>query len=121
MSEPSDSDLEFIFRLRGDGLILGASGKMGPSLARRIQRAVKRTGHDSHVIAASRFSSPGSDVTRATLNADGIQTIACDLLDPRQIGALPRCEHVLFLAGRKFGTLDRTDLTGDQHGRAGAV
>jgi nucleoside-diphosphate-sugar epimerase len=111
LAEPSDSDLEFIFGLRGDVLILGASGKMGPSLARRIQRAVKRTGRDSHVIAASRFSSPGSDVTRATLNADGIQTIACDLLDPRQIGALPRCEHVLFLAGRKFGTLDQTDLT----------
>ena len=48
---------------------------------------------------------------RERLEADGIQTIACDLLDPGQIAALPRAENVLFLAGRKFGTLDRTDVT----------
>jgi nucleoside-diphosphate-sugar epimerase len=111
LAEPSDSDLEFISRLHGDVLILGASGKMGPSLARRVHRAVMRTGSASRVMAASRFSSPGSEVARATLDADGIRTLACDLLDPRQIATLPRCEHVLYLAGRKFGTLDRTDLT----------
>lgn len=108
MAEPSDSDLECISRLRGDVLILGASGKIGPSLARRIHRAVTRTGSASRVMAASRFSSPDP---RARLEAEGIRTIACDLLDPRQIAGLPRVEHVLFLAGRKFGTLDRTDLT----------
>lgn len=108
LAEPSDSDLEYVSRLRGDVLILGASGKMGPSLARRIHRAVRRTESASRVMAASRFSSPDA---RARLDAEGIRTIACDLLDPRQIAALPRCEHVLFLAGRKFGTRDRTDLT----------
>jgi nucleoside-diphosphate-sugar epimerase len=111
LAQPSDSDLESISRLRGDVLILGASGKIGPSLARRVQRAVTQTGSASRVMAASRFSSPGHDVARASLDREGIQTIACDLLDPRQIAALPRCEHVLFLAGRKFGTHDRTDLT----------
>lgn len=108
LAEPSDSDLECVSRLRGDVLVLGASGKMGPSLARRIHRAVTRTGSASRVMAASRFSSPDA---RAGLDAEGILTITCDLLDPRQIAALPSCEHVLFLAGRKFGTLDRTDLT----------
>jgi len=111
LAEPSDSDLESISRLRGDVLILGASGKMGPSLACRVHRAVTRTGSASRVIAASRFSSPGSDVARARLDAEGIRTVVCDLLDPRQIAALPQCDHVLLLAGRKFGTLDRTDLT----------
>jgi nucleoside-diphosphate-sugar epimerase len=108
LAEPSDADLACISRLSGDVLILGASGKMGPSLARRIQRAINRTGSANRLIAASRFSS--SDA-RARLDAGGIATIACDLLDPRQIAALPRCEYVLFLAGRKFGTLDRSDLT----------
>ena len=108
LAEPSDADLECVSRLRGDVLILGASGKMGPSLARRIHRAVKRAASSSRVIAASRFSS--SDA-RARLDADGIETMACDLLDAKQIASLPRCEHVLFLAGRKFGTHDRTDLT----------
>jgi nucleoside-diphosphate-sugar epimerase len=108
LAEPSDADLACVSRLSGDVLILGASGKMGPSLARRIHRAVNRTGSATRVIAASRFSS--SDA-RAQLDAEGVRTIACDLLDPAQIAALPRCEYVLFLAGRKFGTHDRTDLT----------
>lgn len=108
LADPSESDLACVSRLSGDVLILGAGGKMGPSLARRLHRAVAQTGRASRVIAASRFSS--ADV-RSSLDAEGIRTIVCDLLDPRQIAALPRCDSVLFLAGRKFGTLDRTDLT----------
>lgn len=81
---------------------------MGPSLARRIHRAATRTGSRNRVLAASRFSTPA---VRERLEAEGIQTVACDLLDPNQIAALPRVENVLFLAGRKFGTLDRTDIT----------
>jgi len=108
LAEPSESDLECVSRLNGEVLILGAGGKMGPSLARRIHRAVTRTGSTSRVMAASRFSSA---VARASLDAAGIRTIACDLLEPRQIAALPRSPYVLYLAGRKFGTRDRTDLT----------
>jgi nucleoside-diphosphate-sugar epimerase len=108
LAEPSESDLECVSRLSGDVLILGAGGKMGPSLARRIHRAVSRTGSTSRVMAASRFSSAG---VRASLDAEGIRTIACDLLSPQEIAALPRCASVFLLAGRKFGTLDRTDLT----------
>ncbi len=105
---PSDRDLEFAERLDGDVLIVGAGGKMGPSLARRVRRALRSTNSRHRVIAASRFSSPSA---RAGLDGDGIETLACDLLDPARIAALPRCPNVLFLAGRKFGTLDRTDLT----------
>jgi hypothetical protein len=60
------------------------------------------------VLAASRFS---TQAVRESLEADGIQTVACDLLDSSQIAALPRAGNVLFLAGRKFGTMDRTDVT----------
>jgi hypothetical protein len=60
------------------------------------------------VIAASRFSSPEA---RAALERDGVRTIVCDLLDPPQIAALPPAPNVLYIAGRKFGTVDRTDLT----------
>ncbi|MGH8637499.1 MAG: NAD-dependent epimerase/dehydratase family protein [Burkholderiales bacterium] len=108
LADPSDADIECVAALDGDILVLGASGKMGPSLARRIQRALRRAGSARRVLAASRFSS--ADV-RAGLEANGIQTLACDLLDPAGIAALPRTPNVLFLAGRKFGTLDRTDLT----------
>lgn len=108
LAEPSAADIECVARLDGDVLVLGAGGKMGPSLARRIHRAFGRAGSRHHVWAASRFS---SQAQQAALDADGIRTRACDLLDEGQIGALPPCPFVLFLAGRKFGTTDRTDLT----------
>ena len=108
LAEPSAADVECVSRLKGDILIVGAGGKMGPSLARRVHRAVVRARSTNGVLAVSRFSTP---TVRQSLEADGIQTIACDLLDSDRIAALPRAEHVLFLAGRKFGTLDRTDLT----------
>ncbi len=108
LAEPSESDLECVSRLSGDVLVLGAGGKIGPSLARRIHRAVIRTGSAARVMAASRFSSTDA---RASLDAEGIRTIECDLLNEGDIAALPRCDQVFLLAGRKFGTLDRTDLT----------
>ena len=108
LAEPSEADLQCVARLGGEILVIGAGGKMGPSLTRRIHRAVLGAGGSSRVIAASRFSSGDA---RARLDADGIRTIACDLLDQRQIAALPQTDFVLFLAGRKFGTVDRTDLT----------
>jgi len=108
LAEPSEADLECVARLKGDVLILGAGGKMGPSLARRVHRALSRTGSSARVIAVSRFSTAAA---RASLDAEGIQTRACDLLDAAQIAALPQWPYVLFLAGRKFGTRDRTDIT----------
>jgi nucleoside-diphosphate-sugar epimerase len=108
LAHPSQADLECVARLEGDILVLGAGGKMGPSLARRVRRAAVQTGSRGKILAASRFSA--ADV-RAGLEAEGITTLACDLLDPGAIAALPLCPNVLFLAGRKFGTRDRTDLT----------
>lgn len=108
LAEPSAADVDCVGRLKADVMIIGAAGKMGPSLARRVHRAAGRAGNAIRVLAVSRFSTPA---VRQALEADGIQTIACDLLDPDAIAALPRVDNVLFLAGRKFGTLDRTDVT----------
>jgi nucleoside-diphosphate-sugar epimerase len=108
LAQPSDADIEAIAQLDGDVLIVGAGGKMGPSLARRIQHAIGESGSRTRVWAASRFS---SGAVRASLESAGVETVACDLLDREQINGLPDCPHVLFLAGRKFGTSDRTDLT----------
>jgi len=108
LAEPSAADVECAGRLGGDVLVLGAGGKMGPSLARRIHRALARAGSRHKVFAASRFSSAGA---RQDLESDGIRTVVVDLLDPHGLAALPDAPNVLFLAGRKFGTVDRTDLT----------
>jgi hypothetical protein len=59
LSRPSPADVAFARALAGDVLVLGAGGKMGPSLARRIRRACEAAGVERRVIAASRFSEPG--------------------------------------------------------------
>lgn len=108
LATPSASDIEAMRRLSGDVMVLGAGGKMGPSLARRIRRAADAAKAQIRVIAVSRFSSPQA---RDELQNAGVETLACDLLDRAQIAALPECENVLFLAGRKFGSTERSDLT----------
>jgi nucleoside-diphosphate-sugar epimerase len=85
---------------------------MGPSLARRVGRACDAAGVKHRVLAVARFSAPG---LRDALERDGIETIVCDLLDPPQVARLPRVPNVLFLAGRKFGSSDRPDLTWAQN------
>jgi hypothetical protein len=108
LSRPNAADIEWMRRLQGDLLILGAGGKMGPSLGVRALRAAQAAGSACRVTAASRFSSRAA---RDVLEQTGIKTVACDFLDRSQVEQLPRCENVLFLAGRKFGTAERSDMT----------
>ena len=108
LARPNAADVEFIRQLRGDLLILGAGGKMGPSMVLRAKRAAEIAGGQHRFLAVSRFSLP---VARESLNRRGIETIACDFLDPDQVRSLPFCENVMFMAGRKFGTRERFDLT----------
>jgi nucleoside-diphosphate-sugar epimerase len=83
-------------------LVLGVAGKMGPTLARMARRAGKR------VIGVARFSEPG---LRAKLESWGIECIACDLLDRAALERLPRTQHVIFMAGHKFGASGQPSLT----------
>jgi uncharacterized protein YbjT (DUF2867 family) len=108
LTAPNAADIDFMRRMRGDVVILGAGGKMGPSLAARVKRATDAAGVSRRVIAVSRFSAPQS---RAELESAGVETVSRDLLDRRQIADLPGCENVFFLAGRKFGSSERADLT----------
>jgi nucleoside-diphosphate-sugar epimerase len=108
LSRPSEADIAFMRRVEGDILILGAGGKMGPSLARRASRAADRAGTPRRIIAVSRF--PSAEV-REQLRGWGVEAVACDLLDREQIARLPDSPNVLFLAGRKFGSTDNQPLT----------
>jgi nucleoside-diphosphate-sugar epimerase len=108
LSRPSRADVQFVRRLDDDIAVVGAGGKMGPSLARRIRRAMDEAECRGQVCAIARFSSP---TLRRDLDADGIRTLACDLLDPEQVARLPDFANVLFLAGMKFGSSARPDLT----------
>jgi nucleoside-diphosphate-sugar epimerase len=105
---PNAADLAFAQQLEGDTIVLGAGGKMGPTLARRLQNALRVAGRNSRVLAASRFQSSSAV---AELQDAGVETLSCDLLDPAQIQSLPPVPNVLFLAGRKFGSAGDPELT----------
>jgi nucleoside-diphosphate-sugar epimerase len=112
LSRPSPADVDFVRTLAGDVIVLGAGGKMGPSLARRARRALGAAGLSNRVLAVARFSEPG---LAGALERHGVEPVPCDLLDPAQVAGLPRAPNVLFLAGRKFGSSGRPDLTWAQN------
>ena len=101
LTTPSDKLVEDIKRLSGDIMILGAGGKMGPTLAILAKNAAKKAGIDKKVIAVSRFSDP---IAYKYLEDNDVEIISCDLLDVEALNALPDCENVIYMAGRKFGT-----------------
>ena len=101
LSTPSPQDIEAARRLDGDVLVLGAGGKMGPTLTRLVQRACAEARVPWRVIAVSRYRARG---VRDGLEAAGVHTVACDLLDPAALAELPDAPNVILLAGQKFGT-----------------
>lgn len=108
ISRPSEGVIETLAKLDGDIIVLGAGGKMGPSLTRMAKRASETAGIKRRVIAVSRFSRPDEAVK---LNAAGVETIPCDLLDPDALQALPDIPNVIFMVGMKFGTTGQEALT----------
>lgn len=101
LSRPVASDAVAMAALKGDLLILGVGGKMGPSLARLARRAADRAGSGQRIVAVARFSNPSLP---AELEALEIETISCDLLEPGALQKLPEIPNVIFMAARKFDT-----------------
>jgi nucleoside-diphosphate-sugar epimerase len=109
LSRPTPGVHDALKSFEGDVLVLGAGGKMGPTLARMVRRGLDAIGHTARrVIAVSRFSSPAA---AAGLRAHGVETVACDLLDRDAVAALPDAANLIFMAGQKFGTSDTPEVT----------
>ena len=104
MTLPSQALVDDLARLDGDIMILGVGGKMGPTLA----RIAKRAAPDKRIIGVARFSDPA---VAEKLQAWGIETITCDLLDEAAVANLPKVPNIVFMAGRKFGTTGSEELT----------
>ncbi len=107
-SEPYPETVQMMKRLDGDIMILGAGGKMGPSLAHLAANSVKNAGSGQKVLAVSRF---GDEEIRHWLEDRGVTTISCDLSDYEAVQSLPRIRNVIFMAGRKFGESGSQSLT----------
>lgn len=101
LTRPRAELIQFIQSVRSPLMILGAGGKMGPTLAVLARRAAESAGHKLAVIAASRFS---DSVAQRWLEERGVQTITCDLLDADAARKLPPADDILYLVGQKFGT-----------------
>lgn len=108
MTEPSEALIRDAARLRGDLMILGAGGKIGPTMAIKAKRALSAAGSDARVIAVSLFDYP--DAPEAMRKA-GVEVIEADISDQKQLAALPEAENIIYMVGKKFGTTDNEYLT----------
>ena len=104
LAHPSDALIHDLATVDGDIIVLGAGGKMGPTLARLARNAAP----DKRILAVARFTEPA---IRKQLENCGIETTACDLLDRLAVQRLPRFANVVFMAGRKFGATADQPLT----------
>lgn len=108
MTTPSPELVESMKRLKGDLLILGVAGKMGPTMAVLAKRALAEAGNPARVIGVARFSR--GDL-RQRLESAGVTTLTADLLAPDALSALPDAPNVVYLVGQKFGSTGNEPLT----------
>lgn len=104
LSEPTEAAKKIVAGLTGDIVVLGAGGKMGPTLAMMLKKASA----NKKIYAVSRFS---DKAVRARIEQAQIETIEADLLDESHYRKLPDVENVFYLAGMKFGTRGNQPLT----------
>jgi nucleoside-diphosphate-sugar epimerase len=114
MTEPASDLTADLAAFPGDILILGVAGKMGPTLARLAKRAAPH----KRIVGVARFSHAA---TRIALEAAGVETIVCDLLDRRAVEALPKLPNVVYMAAMKFGASGNPALTWAMNVHAPAI
>ncbi|MYV97933.1 epimerase [Streptomyces sp. SID3343] len=101
LATPSAGLIADLAKLRGDLVVLGAGGKMGPSLCRLARRGLDAAGRSqARVYAVSRWSDAAA---AKALEADGVRTVAFDLMDGDP-AELPDADNVVFMVGAKFGS-----------------
>ncbi len=108
MCRPSPALINDIGKIQGDIMVLGAGGKMGPTLCKLAANAIKEAGISKRVYAVSRFSN--ADHARDLTN-NGVEVFHADLLNEDHLGRLPHIPNIIYMAGRKFGTSDDQSLT----------
>jgi len=108
LSRPSSAVVEAVKNLTGHIMLLGAGGKMGPSLAELAKRAVEAGKINKKIFAVSRFS---NQAERRRLESIGVETISCNLLNADELQRLPETENVIYMAGMKFGATDKAAET----------
>lgn len=109
LSEPTEETRKAVASLDGDIVILGAGGKMGPTLAMMLKKA---SANRKTIYAVSRFSDPS---VKERIQQAGVKTVKADLLDDSAYPQLPDVENVFYLVGMKFGATGHQPLTWAQN------
>ena len=104
MSRPDAALQADLAAVPGDLLVLGAAGKMGPTLCRLARRADP----NRRIIAVARWSEPG---LRERMESWGIECRTAELTDRAALAALPDAPNVVYMAARKFGSTGNEPLT----------
>jgi len=108
LTRPSPDLVQSIKEFSSPLLVLGAGGKMGPTLCVLARRAAAEAGHRLDVVAVSRFS---DESARRWLETRSVQTASCDLLDANSLARLPDASNIIYLVGLKFGTSQNPSAT----------
>ena len=108
ISRPPAWLVDTFAKIKGDLIILGVAGKMGPSLARMAKRASDAAGTGRKIIGVARFSKPEQ---QSALEMHGIETIKADLLSQKQLDALPDAPNIVYMPAMKFGSTGQEALT----------
>lgn len=108
MTRPSAALIDDIKKLDGDIMILGAGGKVGPTMAILAKRAVDAAGISARVYAVSLFDYPDA---ATSMQEAGVDVIEADIADPAALAALPDVKNIIYMVGKKFGTSGNQPLT----------
>jgi dTDP-4-dehydrorhamnose reductase len=104
LSRPEPAVAKAVKGLGGDIMILGAGGKIGPTIARMAKRAMDSANLKKQVYAVDVAPLPA-------LEKEGIKTLTCDLMNLEAVDKLPKIENVIFMVGRKFGSTGAESMT----------
>ena len=101
LATPSAGLIDDLARGAGDLVILGAGGKMGPTLAMLARRGMDAAGRKGDAVyAVSRF---GDAAIRDRLENAGVKVVSFDLIENDDFSSLPDAPNVVFMVGAKFG------------------
>ncbi len=108
ITQPDSQIEELLNTIDGDIMILGIGGKIGSHIGLLAKRAIEQRDLHKRVYGVSRFS---NNVIKKDLEEKGIITISCDLLNEQEVRKLPKVKNIIYLVGKKFGTMNDSNGT----------
>ena len=103
MTTPTEGLVKMMKGLKGDILVLGAAGKVGPELVETLTRANSQAGAKRTFYAVDLFPK-GSPVPPERFEELGVKAIAGDLTERAFLDSLPTAPNVVYMVGFKFGS-----------------